>query len=257
MNVFEELIVELKQENLLESTVIDREHADSVDEYHLDVTEVPKVRFASSEAFEVEDNSAVQESFSSGTAFAIETVEPRSIASEPDEIQPLSALDANQLQKPRNGKEFYKRRAVDEIAHLQMVEHVLTGIEREYLKVVPNPYDDFGVKKTRHAFLQITDNENSSGHAQAEFKMMQETEAWCSALADRDKKIEVLSFRQYCENSRPSLSSQALLSLARFYRNLPYSESVRAKFDFTFTRTRASLLPLYSRRVAHAHKHAL
>ena len=250
MNVFEDLIVELKQENLLESTVIDHESPEGFDAYHLDVTEVPNARFESDETFEVEDNTAVQEPLSSQTAFEIETVEVAGLAGQADEIQTLPAPKASQPRKPKNGKEFYKKRAVDEVSHLQMVEHVLTGIEREYLKVVPHTYDDFGVKKTLHAFLHITDNENSALHAEAEFKMMQETEAWCSALGDRDRKIEVSSLRQYCENSRPPLSSQALLSLARFYRNLPYSESVRAKFDFVITR-------LFSRSSEHERRACL
>jgi hypothetical protein len=54
----------------------------------------------------------------------------------------------------------------------------------------------------------------------------------------------------YCENTKPALSSQALLSLARFYRNLPFSEPVRAKFDFVITR-------LFSRPVANAKRACL
>ncbi|MBK8464200.1 MAG: hypothetical protein IPL32_00070 [Chloracidobacterium sp.] len=56
------------------------------------------------------------------------------------------------------------------------------------------------------------------------------------ALIERDSHISVASIRQYCENSRPALSSQAILALARFYRNAPYSETVRSKFDFVITR---------------------
>jgi hypothetical protein len=117
-----------------------------------------------------------------------------------------------------------------------MVEHVLTGVEREYMKVVPRTFDDFNAKKALHTFIQLDDGVNSEAHAAAEFALMQETEAWCSALAERDRNIAVPNLRQYCENSRPALSSQALLGLGRFYRNLPYSESVRSKFDFVITR---------------------
>ncbi len=65
---------------------------------------------------------------------------------------------------------------------------------------------------------------------------MHETEAWYSALAVRDTKIPVSSLRQYCENTKPALSSQAMLALARFYRNSPFTEPVRAKFDYIITR---------------------
>ena len=124
-----------------------------------------------------------------------------------------------------------------------MVEHILTGVEREYMKVVPKTFDDFDAKKALHSFLQLEEGVNSEEHAAAEFALMQETEAWCSALAERDRNVSVSNLRQYCEYSRPALSSQALLGLARFYRNLPYSESVRSKFDFVITR-------LFSRPVA-------
>jgi len=42
--------------------------------------------------------------------------------------------------------------------------------------------------------------------------------------------------RRYMENSRPPLSSPAIIALARFYRNSPYSEQVRSKFDLLVTR---------------------
>ena len=40
----------------------------------------------------------------------------------------------------------------------------------------------------------------------------------------------------YCETTRPVLSPQALAALARFYRNAPFSEPVRSKFDLVMTR---------------------
>ena len=123
----------------------------------------------------------------------------------------MTVLEHSKLpRKPRNGQEFYKKRAIDEVSNLQMVEHVLTGVEREYMKIVPDTFDDFNAKKTLHTFLQVTENENSVAHTEAEFAMMQETEAWCTALETRDKRIPVSSLRQYCENSRPALSSHAL-----------------------------------------------
>jgi len=57
---------------------------------------------------------------------------------------------------------------------------------------------------------------NTTEHAQAEFRLMQETENWYSALSHRDKYITVAHLRRYCETSRPALSAQALISLARF-----------------------------------------
>jgi hypothetical protein len=136
----------------------------------------------------------------------------------------------------KTGAEYFKKRAVNEVSGLQMVEHVFTGVEREYMKVVPKPFDDFNAKKALHTFVNIAAETGSDEYKAAEQALMQETEAWGMALTERDRNIAVSNLRRYCENSRPALSSQALLALARFYRNSPCSESVRAKFDFVITR---------------------
>jgi hypothetical protein len=219
MNVFEDLVVELQEENLLERT-----GPQPVRPHPPVIANDPEPEFGAVREFEIEDIAA------SGT-------EGSYTSSGPEQVVPVLAEPAARpMKRPRNGKEFYKKRAVGEVSNLQMVEHVLTGVEREYLKIKPTPFDDFNVKKSLNNFLQVVESENSSAHQEAEFTLIQETEAWCSALAERDTRVPVSALRQYCENSRPALSSQALLALARFYRNLPYSESVRSKFDFVITR---------------------
>lgn len=242
MNVFEDLIVELKQENLLESTVIETGSRETADDIHLDETVAPNLDY-DLPGYGIDDELVVVERTS-------ETFEEKPILDSgsfnfSNQIQdyhihetavPAAAPEPVQGKQVRKGKEFFKKRAMGEVSSLQMVEHVLTGVEREYMKVVPKPFDDFNAKKALHSFIKLEDGVNSEEHAAAEFVLMQETEAWCSALADRDRHVPVSSLRQYCENSRPALSSQALLGLARFYRNLPYSESVRSKFDFVVTR---------------------
>ncbi len=245
MNVFEDLIIELKEENLLESTVMDLEVADDGDSFHLHDTEVPNASYdlpayikeGRESHFETVDNSEypqpqTHESFVADDYGIHETAVPYAQPEPP-----------TQGKRHRRGGEFFKKRAMAEVSTLQMVEHILTGVEREYMKVVPKPFDDFNTKKALHSFVQLDDAVNSEEHAAAEFALMQETESWCSALAERDRHVPVYSLRQYCENSRPALSSQALLGLGRFYRNLPYSEAVRSKFDFVITR-------LFSRPVA-------
>ena len=228
MNVFEDLIVELKQENLLEKTVID-DHAEPEDTIHLEDTVVPDVdRGTGLERFD----------FAEASEPSIEQIELEGyeVSLEETVVPDAPPVEAQNHKKPRNGQEFYRKRAMSEVSNLQMVEHVLTGVEREYMKVMPRIFDDFEAKKALNTFLQVTENENSNEHKEAEFRLMSETEGWCTALAERDKDISVSNLRQYCENSRPPLSSQALVALARFYRNLPYSDSVRSKFDFVITR---------------------
>jgi hypothetical protein len=236
MNVFEDLIVELKEENLLENTVIDpKKDENARDDFD------EKVELANDYDPEAPDTSArddqeiVAEEEESGPIAKQEAAEVELVNGVSEDDIPVE-LRKPKTPKPKAGKEFFKKRAVDEVASLQMVEHILTGVEREYMKVVPKPFDDFNAKKALHTFVNIAENSNSEEHKAAEFALMQETEAWSLALLERDRNIQVSSIRLYCENSRPALSSQALLAVARFYRNAPYSEAVRAKFDFVITR---------------------
>ncbi len=230
MNVFEDLIVELKEENLLEETIFDT---------------------AQGEFDEVIDTGDV--------ADPIEASEPAIVGN--DEV--LEAEATPKKRKPaKANREFFKKRAVADVSSLQMVEHVLTSVEREYMKVRPYAFDDFKVKKALNTFLQVSDSETDEQKA-AESALMQQTETWHAALAVRDNAISVPNLRLFCENTRPALSSQALLALARFYRNSPYSEPVRSKFDFVITRLFSRSIggekrkPLFSREAALGHIHTL
>lgn len=219
MNVFEELIDELKDEELLEETIFSMNRSSNP------VQPQPKAKPNVQMAVEgaPEDSSA--------------DVTPEMSAA--DDLADLSAeaeaLD-ELIEKPVDERETYRRRAMEEVSSLQMVEHVLSGIEREHMKMSPQTYDDLEVKKALHKYLQITAPINSDEHSEAEYKLFQETEKWFSALSKRDANISVANVRRFCENSRPVLSSQALMAMARFYRNSPYSESVRGKFDFVMTK---------------------
>lgn len=219
MNVFENLIGELKNENLLEETVIDVKTPPTDESGEPDAQpgeEMPE----SAQLLEAAENEEVAADFDV------------QVINEP--VENPAAADPH---------EFYRKRAMDEVSGLQMVDHVLTGVEREQMKIVPRSYDDLTVKRYLHSFLQALGDKEAGDYTQIEFQLMQETENWCSALAQRDGEISAASLRRFCENSRPALSSQALISLAKFYRNLPYSEAVRNKFDFIVTR-------LFSKEIA-------
>jgi len=222
MNVFEDLIGELKNENLLEETVIEVRRNE---EERLSSQPVPQEQ-AETAVAAIAQTPDIQETNHDGGLLSVEVVN-----------EPL------ETPSPLTAKEFYRKRAVDEVSSLQMVDHVIAGVEREYMKIVPRSYDDLSVKKALHSFLQVAGEEVTDDQAQLEFQLMQEIENWCSALAHRDKDIAASDLRRYCENSRPALSSQALIALAKFYRNLPYSDSVRNKFDFVVTR-------LFSKEIA-------
>ncbi len=240
MNVFEDLIVELKEENLLENTVIDTKQPQTKE---TDVPETLEAFDKSLEEPDVDAESRAASDHSSNEAALVGNAADFEVVNMGDD-PPVPEKKPKKSKKLKAGKEFFNKRAVDEMSSLQMVEHIFTGVEREYMKVVPKAFDDFNAKKALHNFLAVTENSQSQEHKAAEFALMQETEAWGLALIERDQKIAVANIRRYCENSRPALSSQAMLALAKFYRNAPYSENVRSKFDFVITR-------LFSRPVRH------
>ncbi|MBX7054726.1 MAG: hypothetical protein K1X36_07205 [Pyrinomonadaceae bacterium] len=247
MNFFEDLVVELKEENLLESTVMDNGPDVSDPAATPAVTsgpaefDVPEEYAAERESDVLEDDVLTESSGRKGS-FGLSNIEPPAPprpeppAAESADIQLQGNSETVEIRKPSSEREFFIKRATSEISSLQMVEAVLSAVERERMKIVPRSYDDLEAKKALHVFLQMAGDVETERHKQAEFDLLRETEAWCSALAKRDREISVTNIRRYCENCKPMLSSQAMLALARFYRNLPYSESVRGKFDFIITR---------------------
>ena len=84
--------------------------------------------------------------------------------------------------------------------------------------------------------MQVANDANSPEYSAAEFQLLKETESWYSSLSLRDMRIMTAHLRRYCETSRPPLSSPALVALARFYRNSPFTEQIRSKFDLVVTR---------------------
>ena len=211
MTVFEDLIEELKEENLLEDTFFDKQFADAEPE------------------IEVKNDSELSETDFVGS-------EPLTTPLADLVNEEILETDLPQIEKPADERDFFRKRAMDEVSSLQMVEHVLSGVEREHMKMSPVSYENLDAKKALHKFLQVSGDVTSPEHAEAEYALRNETESWSFALFERDEKISVANIRRFCENSRPVLSSQALISLARFYRNSPYSEEVRGKFDFVMTR---------------------
>jgi hypothetical protein len=211
MSVFEELIDELKDEDLLEETIF------SINQKHNGGGQ----------------STPAEDLLRTGG----EDSEPFAVTGDAESNIDLDAeSDDMFVEPPADEREVYRRRAMDEVSSLQMVEHVLSGIEREHMKMTPSMFDDLEVKKALHKYLQINAPINSDEHSEAEYQIYQETEKWFAALSKRDNNISVANVRRFCENSKPVLSSQALMALARFYRNSPYSEAVRGKFDFVMTR---------------------
>jgi hypothetical protein len=257
MSIFEDLIDELKEDNLLEETVIEI-HKEKTDAENLRVAQNAAENSQMSLASEIKETQSSGESIDNPDSNTVFPMKENSVSDEeeidaPQEVEfpeePVLFANTdlfaevgsvyNEVEKVKmvvSEKEYFRKRATDEVSGLQTVEHVLSGIERDQMKVIPKSYDDLPVKLALHDFLQDTHDTKTTEHAQAEFRLMQETESWYSALSHRDRQISVSHLRRFCETTRPALSAQALISLARFYRNSPYSESVRSKFDLVMTR---------------------
>lgn len=225
MTGFEDLIEDLKTENLLEETIIEssREQqrlseSESAPQTVLKVSAEPSdfaiVSEQNSPRVKTDDCGATESDFPADQVFD-------------EKLEVAASITQNA---------FYRRRATEEVSSLQMVERIFMAVEREQVKISPKPYDDIAVSKALHEFLQVSKNPNSPENAHAEFKLMQETESWYSALSYRDQQILPAHLRRYCENAKPALSSQALAALARFYRNAAHTEATRSKFDMILSR---------------------
>lgn len=234
MNIFEDLIDELKKDNLLEETVIETKGLDNkADLFDDEIIEAQTFLENYAKEEKVVEPAALTEP-ELKTQTANEVVLNAPLLQKKHEHTPESREKTKQQQL--NDIESYRKRATDEVSCLQLVEHIFSGVERDQMKVVPKNFDDLETQKSLHKFLQLSKEANPSEHAQAEFQLMQETESWYSTLSNRDRHISTAHLRRFCETTRPVLSIQALAALARFYRNSPYSESVRNKFDFTVTK---------------------
>lgn len=247
MNIFEDLIEELKEENLIETTVIktaspkenqsDKKQTIESDNagQQTDVSAEAQIISEEIEATPIFEAAELMAEPLEAEVFDVpleEIPEPVKVSAEPAKPAP------SRTEKKDNTEEieFYRKRAMEEVSFLQMVESAFAGVERDQLKIVPTLYDDLEVKKVLHSYLQILPKAAQAERSQAEFQLMQATENWYSTLAGRDKRMMAAHLRRYCETSRPPLSMPALVALARFYRNAPYSETVRGKFDLMITR---------------------
>lgn len=238
MNIFEDLIDELKEENLIERTVIETNPI----EKQPDAPDARAVGIVTESVGKTDNTPSLRE-LPRQEKPAVEKNSPPIEMKLPTEVLAVETAQNTAEDISENTNEtvideaaFYRQRAIDEVSFLQMVEAAFAGVEREQLKIVPRPFDDLKVKKVLHSFLQVSHDVNSPEYSKAEFQLMKETESWYSSLSLRDMRVMTTQMRRYCETSRPPLSAPALIAMARFYRNSPYSEQVRSKFDLVLTR---------------------
>ncbi|MCB1023970.1 MAG: hypothetical protein KDB79_06265 [Acidobacteria bacterium] len=288
MNLFENLVDELKEENLLEETVITTSKIAKKREVENEILfdEIPGLENSAGEGLRT---AAADEDFSGNSAdvdysdpidpsegFGPEQIEQQVLMPTDEAVEntdsgefadadPIEAQDAaeagdqivsgdtfGQSELPAeaveddveveaeaeaskvSGKEAYAQRMTDEVMSLDAVEHVVSGIEREQMRTVPNRYDVVPVKQALHVFLTEFKTLESPQPTESEATLRKEIEKWHTSLLNRDADIPTPLLRLYCEDS--GLNSKSLGALARFYRNSPFSENVRSKFDLVITR---------------------
>lgn len=260
MNIFEDLVEELKGEHLLERTVGE----ESLNNFESDAGNTVVTGSVITENIQNpvrhqdigEDDLVLDEELFETERFLeqLEAEENAKTKSDHEELPHQELFgdsepsnEVSNAAPPPNDEELelFRKRAIAEVASLQMVDHIFTNVEREQMKVAPRPYDDLVVKKILHSLTQQSDGLNSSAQSRAEFKLRLETENWYTTLAFRDENISVENLRYSCETTRPPLSPPALLALARFYRNLPFTEKSRNKFELIISR-------LFSQEIATA-----
>ncbi|MEZ5347158.1 MAG: hypothetical protein R2681_16545 [Pyrinomonadaceae bacterium] len=133
-------------------------------------------------------------------------------------------------------KAEYAQRLIDNVRSLQHVQHILSGVQREQMREKPVDYDTVPVKQALHKFVDAVENSDEAQCATTESRLHEEIGKWHSVLSSQDRKTSVAHLRRYCEDTNPPLSSEAVSSMARFYRNSPFNEDVRSKFDLVVTR---------------------
>ncbi|MFV0389971.1 MAG: hypothetical protein ACK5NT_14605 [Pyrinomonadaceae bacterium] len=144
---------------------------------------------------------------------------------------PKETQEVKTFQEEKDG---YAQRLIDEVSGLQVVEYILSGIEREKMRTAPHQFDSVPVKQSLHLFLEKIEVAKEIVQTSEEQKLRSEIQRWNEALLERDAKITTSFLRQYCEEN--NLTSKSVVALARFYRNSTFSEMVRSKFDLVVTR---------------------
>src|SRR3954463_13110822 len=197
MNVFEDLVVELKEENLLEDTIIDRDALSSRDSYY--PANGPRVA-------------------------------PLNL----DQLLNVKS-ESSKSARPAQNTASAKNRLSDQLSTLQLVEFVISAAEKTSGKTSRH-FDDLSVKKAFHRYGQAGSDPDCDEYFEAESALISTLGDWEADLSKRDAAVQPGAVRSCAESANPPLSPQALFAMLRFYRGIPPSESTYTKFDFVVTR---------------------
>jgi hypothetical protein len=201
MNVFEDLLVELKDENLLEETV---------------------------------DLSPISD-WAGGAS--LKASKPSLKGNGKNQKNGSNTRKQKAADGDPHLKQSQSNTAIlsDQMSALQFVDFVISAAHR-LGGAAGLPFDDLLVQKAFHRYTQAGNDTESEEFLEAELALHNSLRSWDTDLVNRDSNLPVGALRRYTESAIPPLSPQALFALVRFYRTIPFSESALFKFDFVVTR---------------------
>lgn len=141
----------------------------------------------------------------------------------------------------------------NEVNSLQIVDYIFSSIEKKKNSHYPQKFDIGALKKRVKRLIDSKGIKNGAEELiQEESIVNEEIARWCVLLTQRDKGITGVDLMLYCEQSKPPLNTQALLSLIRFYLELPFSETIRVKLDVLMTRLFSFNVKKGKRQLSHS-----
>lgn len=206
MNIFEDLVVELKEEHLLEETVIDHTVSRASD----DPVMAP-----------YGDELVARLPLSPSSGISNQTTLHQSRG---ERFQPKLS--------PQTLRRYFSER----VQALQFVDYVQAAVEGRVVGIAHTSVDDMEIKKVLHRFEQACSQPESDNCFEAESSLVNKLNDWEATLSGRDDELSPDSVRRYAEAANPPLSPQTLFAMLRFYHGRSYSERTQAKFDSVVTR---------------------
>lgn len=133
------------------------------------------------------------------------------------------------------------QRAVGYAKALEVVQRVISGVERAILCLVPKSYASAPAIAVARSLGQAIKEKDTARIAEAEDHFSNEIYMWRLSLCSRDQAIQPYHLRRFCERTEEHLDLSVFAALARFYRSLPHTELAQSKYDFAITRVFASI----------------
>lgn len=137
----------------------------------------------------------------------------------------------------------------DEAMSLRMVEKFLHEVETSLVRPRSEQFDLRAVRECLRILRPKDEYVDPAEELDAECRLRSEFDRWREELAEKDREIEAFHIRRFCDGLKSRIDRRVFLSLARFYRCLPFSHPVQSKFDLAVTRAFSIGLPGGRRRL--------